>query len=93
MRRVLFCIVIMSFWVSKAQEKWVLDSEKSLITYKASHFLHDWAGSNKNIKGVLIENDGIFQKIAIAICKFVEEHESFKKMDEPPACVVKAYGV
>ena len=67
MRRVLFCIVIMSFWVSKAQEKWVLDSEKSLITYEASHFLHDWAGSNKNIKGVLIENDGIFQKIAIAM--------------------------
>ena len=67
MRRVLFCIVIMSFWVSKAQEKWVLDSKKSLIKYEASHFLHDWAGSNESVKGVLLENDGVFQKIALAM--------------------------
>ena len=67
MKRLLFCILVMSFWVSKAQEKWVLNSEKSLITYEASHFLHDWAGGNENIKGVLIEKDGIFQKIAIAM--------------------------
>ena len=57
----------MSLWVSKAQEKWVLDSKKSLIKYEASHFLHDWAGSNENVKGVLLENDGVFQKIALAM--------------------------
>ena len=57
----------MSLWVSKAQEKWVLDSKKSFIKYEASHFLHDWAGSNENVKGVLLENDGVFQKIALAM--------------------------
>ena len=67
MKKVLFCILVMSFWASKAQEKWVLDSEKSLITYEASHFLHDWAGSNQNVKGVILENDGVFQKIALAM--------------------------
>mgnify|MGYP001960294664 FL=1 len=67
MKRVLFCIFVMSLWVSKAQEKWVLDSKKSLIKYEASHFLHDWAGSNENVKGVLLENEGVFQKIALAM--------------------------
>ena len=67
MKRVLFCIFVMSLSVSKAQEKWVLDSKKSFIKYEASHFLHDWAGSNENVKGVLLENDGVFQKIALAM--------------------------
>ena len=38
-----------------------------MIKYEASHFLHDWAGSNENVKGVLLENDGVFQKIALAM--------------------------
>ncbi len=67
MKRVLFCIFVMSLWISKAQEKWVLDSKKSFIKYEASHFLHDWAGSNENVKGVLLENDGVLQKIALAM--------------------------
>lgn len=67
MKRVLFCIIVMSFCVSKAQEKWVLDSENSFITYEASHFLHDWSGTNQNIKGVLVANEDVFQKIAIAM--------------------------
>jgi polyisoprenoid-binding protein YceI len=67
MKRVLFCILVMSFCVSKAQEKWVLDSENSFITYEASHFLHDWSGTNQNIKGVLVANEDVFQKIAIAM--------------------------
>ena len=57
----------MSFCVSKAQEKWVLDSENSFITYEASHFLHDWSGTNQSIKGVLVANEDVFQKIAIAM--------------------------
>jgi len=53
--------------VNTAQERWVLDSENSTITYEASHFLHDWAGTNQNVKGVMIENEDVFQKIAIAM--------------------------
>ena len=53
--------------VTAAQERWVLDSENSTITYEASHFLHDWTGTNQNVKGVLIEKEDVFQKIAIAM--------------------------
>lgn len=45
----------------------MLDSENSFITYEASHFLHDWSGTNQNIKGVLLANEDVFQKLAIAM--------------------------
>ena len=60
--------------VSSAQEKWILDSENSTITYEASHFLHDWAGTNQNVKGVLIADEDGFEKIAIAM--YVRDFDS-----------------
>ena len=54
-------------WASTAQDMWILDSENSFITYEASHFLHDWSGTNDDVKGVLVEQEGNFQKIAIAM--------------------------
>ena len=50
-------------WASTAQDMWILDSENSFITYEASHFLHDWSGTNDDVKGVLVEQEGNFQKI------------------------------
>ena len=67
MKRFLSWIVVMITCVSSAQDKWMLDSENSFITYEASHFLHDWSGTNQNVKGVLLANEGVFQKIAIAM--------------------------
>jgi hypothetical protein len=29
----------------------------------------------------------------IALCKYIEEHESFKKMDDTPECIGKKRGV
>jgi len=59
MKSYLCWIFIVISGVLVAQERWVLDSDKSLITYKASHFLHDWEGTNQNVKGVLIEGEGV----------------------------------
>ncbi|MBH46259.1 MAG: hypothetical protein CMC93_06550 [Flavobacteriaceae bacterium] len=67
MKRILCWIIVMFSWTSTAQDKWMLDSENSIIIYEASHFLHDWSGINDNVKGVLLEQEGNFQKIAIAM--------------------------
>ena len=74
MKRVLFWVLIIFSCVSKAQDRWVLNSENSFITYEASHFLHDWSGTNQNVKGLLIGNQDIFQKIAIAM--YVRDFDS-----------------
>ena len=74
MKRVLFWVLIIFSCVSQAQDRWVLNSENSFITYEASHFLHDWSGTNQNVKGLLIGNQDIFQKIAIAM--YVRDFDS-----------------
>ena len=74
MKRVLFWILIIFSWVSQAQDRWVLDSENSFITYEASHFLHDWSGTNQNVRGLLIGNHDFFKKIAIAM--YVRDFDS-----------------
>jgi len=42
---------------------------------------------------MLLFNLHDYQKFAISICKFVEDHESFKEMDERPLCEGKTPGV
>ena len=74
MKRVLFWILIIFSLVSQAQDRWVLNSENSFITYEASHFLHDWSGTNQNVKGLLIGNHDFFKKIAIAM--YVRDFDS-----------------
>ena len=74
MKKLLFSIVILFSWASQAQERWVLDSKSSFITYEASHFLHDWSGTNENVKGLMIQDQGTFQKIAIAM--YVRDFDS-----------------
>ena len=74
MKRVLFWVLIIFSCVSQAQDRWVLNSENSFITYEASHFLHDWSGTNQNVKGLMIGNQDIFQKIAIAM--YVRDFDS-----------------
>ena len=74
MKRVLFWVLIILSSVSQAQDRWVLNSENSFITYEASHFLHDWSGTNQNVKGLLIGNHDFFKKIAIAM--YVRDFDS-----------------
>jgi polyisoprenoid-binding protein YceI len=74
MIRLLCSVVLLFCWVAQAQQKWVLDTENSFITYEASHFLHDWSGTNQNVKGLMIEDQGVFQKVAIAM--YVRDFDS-----------------
>lgn len=74
MRNFLCWFFFAVFCVVTAQEKWVLDTDNSFITYEASHFLHDWSGTNQNIKGVLIGSEDVFQKIAVAM--YVRDFDS-----------------
>ena len=55
-------------------EKILVDKENSYVKYKASHFLHDWSGSNNNLFGALIINNTKIEKIAIIA--FVKDFDS-----------------
>ena len=74
MKKLFFCWFVLVFCSSRAQEKWMLDSKISYITYEASHFLHDWSGTNQNVKGLLIMDEDFYKKIAIAM--YVREFDS-----------------
>ena len=74
MKNLFWSAVFLFFLPSQAQEKWMLDAKKSFITYDASHFLHEWTGTNKNLKGLMIEDEDSFQKIAIAM--YVRDFDS-----------------
>ena len=74
MKKLFFCWFVLFFCSSKGQERWMLDSKISFITYEASHFLHDWSGTNQNVKGLLIKDDDFFKKIAIAM--YVRDFDS-----------------
>ena len=74
MKSFLCSYMVLFYWASQAQQKWVIESENSFINYEASHFLHDWSGANQNVKGLIIENNGVFQKIAIAM--YVRDFDS-----------------
>lgn len=61
---VLFTIPLIKCF-SQDGEKWMLNTEKSLIQYEAKHLLHNWNGINKAVKGVfVIQGDSV--KIAVA---------------------------
>ena len=74
MKKLFFCWFVLFFCSSKAQERWMLDSKISFITYEASHFLHDWSGTNQNVRGLLIKDEDFFKKIAIAM--YVRDFDS-----------------
>ena len=74
MKKLFFCWFVLFFCSSKGQERWMLDSKISFITYEASHFLHDWSGTNQNVKGLLIKNEDFYKKIAIAM--YVRDFDS-----------------
>lgn len=72
-----FKIIVFIFpLILSAQERWVLDSKSSFVTYDADHFLHAWSAKNNNIKGVILSRDDTksFQKVAIAM--YVRDFDS-----------------
>ena len=47
------------------QKKWNLNTEQSYISYQGKHILHQWSGTSKNVKGVLIMENNRPTKTAI----------------------------
>src|SRR6056300_1224206 len=66
MYRTIIFLIFISFSNLSAQNenKWMLDTEQSVIEYKAKHLLHAWSGINKNIRGIFLEQSK--SKIAIS---------------------------
>ena len=63
MRKFIIVLFIVNF--TYGQETLILNDKASKITYNARHTLSNWQGTNSNIKGVLVYEEGI-SKIAIA---------------------------
>lgn len=66
MKNILLILIFISLSNLSAQNenKWMLDTEQSVIEYNAKHLLHAWSGINKNIKGIFLEQSK--SKIAIS---------------------------
>ena len=60
----IFLLCFYNFLFSQNTD-WTIDSNNSSIKYEASHFLHDWSGTNNNLKGTIVSVDGEIQKIAV----------------------------
>ena len=77
MRKFIIILFIVNF--TYAQETLILNDKASKITYNARHALSNWQGTNCNIKGVLVYEEGI-SKIAIA-AKIQEFNSSNSERD------------
>ena len=60
-----YFILLLVFNFSFSQNTFMINNEKSTISYNAKHVLHAWDGVNDNISGVIIY-DNVISKIAIA---------------------------
>ena len=60
-----YFILLLVFNFSFSQNTFMINNEKSTISYNAKHLLHAWDGVNDNISGVIIY-DSVISKIAIA---------------------------
>jgi polyisoprenoid-binding protein YceI len=63
MKKLIFLLCIQ---FSFSQGTFMLDQEKSKISYDAKHFLHAWSGQNNSVKGVIIIEDDVISNIAVA---------------------------
>jgi len=57
-----------------SQEKWILSSEQSYISYEGKHILHEWSGKSKNVKGILIMENN--QPVKTAIISAIKDFDS-----------------
>ena len=60
-----YFILLLVFNFSFSQNTFLINNEKSTISYNAKHVLHAWDGVNDNISGVIIYYS-VISKIAIA---------------------------
>ena len=68
MNRLIIVFLLTSLYASsqqKTQENWTLSTDQSYISYEGKHLLHEWSGTSKKVKGVLIMENNNPVKIAI----------------------------
>lgn len=61
---IFFLFIVTTINLSAQENKWMLIEDESFIQYSAKHLLHKWSGTNKNIKGVFLQQND--SKIAIS---------------------------
>ena len=61
---IFFLFIVTTINLSAQENKWMLIEDESFIQYSAKHLLHKWSGTNKNIKGVFLQQND--SKIAVS---------------------------
>jgi len=57
-------------------ERWTLNTEKSVISYSANHLLHPWEGTNQNVKGILLIHPDEKEIKELAVLTLVRDFDS-----------------
>ena len=63
MTRFSLLFLVFSTWLGAQQLR--VETTTSKITYEASHAIHDWSGTSKQVQGVVILQDTVPARIAI----------------------------
>lgn len=77
MNRFITVFLLTSLYVNcqqTPQEKWILSKDQSYISYEGKHILHEWSGTSKKVKGVLIMENN--QPIKTAIISAIKDFDS-----------------
>ena len=70
MKKVTFVLYFLTLSLASQEPSsinFMIDSNKSYVSYEGKHILHDWIGVNKNIKGVIVTENGVPNKIAVSV--------------------------
>lgn len=76
MTRFLIIFLFVSSWLGAQQLR--VETTASEITYEASHVVHDWSGTSKQVQGVVVLENAVPTRMAIAtsVASFDSRNES-----------------
>ena len=76
MIRFLILFLFVSSWLSAQQLR--VETATSVITYEASHIVHDWSGTSKQVQGVVELADSVPTRMAMvtSVASFDSRNES-----------------
>ena len=76
MTRILIISLLVSTWLGAQQLR--VQTISSEISYEASHVVHDWSGTSKQVQGIIILEDSVPARMAIvaSVASFDSKNES-----------------
>lgn len=76
MIRILIILLFVSSWLGAQQLR--VETIASEISYEASHVVHDWSGTSKQVQGIVILEDSLPSRMAIvaSVASFDSKNES-----------------